>query len=88
MSGLCLGEVWAYSLPPSICLAPLGAVEKTIRVKGRTGRSRWGRRLSAYNHCQTHRRPRISLGSQVPGGRQAPSPLLQSCQEEDSRASS
>lgn len=37
MSALCLREVWVYSLAPSICLAPLGAVEKAIRVKGRAG---------------------------------------------------
>lgn len=87
MGSLCLREVWAYSLPPSICLAPLWAVEKTIRVKGRAGRSWWGRGLRPYNHSQAHGRPRISLGSQVPGGGQAPGSLLQSCQEEDSGAS-
>lgn len=76
MSALCLGEVWVYSLAPSVCLAPLGAVEKTIRVKGRAGRSRWGRRLRTYNHGQAHRRSRLSLRSQVPGGCQAPSALL------------
>lgn len=87
MGSLCLREVWAYPLPPSVCLAPLGAVEKTIRVKGRAGRRRWGRGLRADNHCQAHGRVRISLGSQVPGGRQAPGTLLQSGQEEDSGAS-
>lgn len=88
MGGLCLGEVWAYPLPSSICLAPLGAVEKTIRVKGRAGRCWWGRGLRAYNHSQAHGRPRIRLRSQVSGGCQAPSTLLQSRQEEDSGASS
>lgn len=87
MGSLCLGEVWAYPLPTSICLAPLGAVEKTIRVKGRAGRSRWGRGLRADNHCQAQGRMWISLGSQVPGGCQAPSTLLQSSQKEDSGAS-
>ena len=87
MGGLCLREVWAYPLPSSICLAPLWAVEKTIRVKGRAGRSWRGRGLRAYDYSQAHGRPRIGLGSQVPGGRQAPSSLLQSRQEEDSRAS-
>lgn len=87
MGSLCLREVWAYPLPPSICLAPLGAVEKTVRVKGRTGRSWWGRGLRAYNHSQAHGRVRISLGSQVSGGCQAPRTLLQSSQEEDSGAS-
>ena len=88
MGGLCLWEVWAYSLPTSRCLAPLGAVEKTIRVKGRAGRSWWNRGLRAYNHSQAHGRVRISLGSQVPGGCQAPSTLLQACQKEDCGASS
>lgn len=76
MSALCLREVWVYSLAPSICLAPLGAVEKTIRVKGRAGRSWWGRRFRTDNHSHTHRKSRFSLGSQVPGRCQAPSTLL------------
>lgn len=88
MGGLCLGEVRAHPLAPSVCLAPLGAVEKTIGVESRAGRSWWGRGLGSYNHSQAHGRPGVSLGGQVPGGRQAPSALLQSRQEEDCRASS
>lgn len=87
MGSLGLREVWAHPLAPSIGLAPLGAVEETIGVKSRAGRSWWGRGLRANNHSQAHRRPRVSLGSQVPGGCQATSTLLQSCQEEDGSAS-
>lgn len=88
MGGLGLGEVWAHPLAPSICLAPLWAVEKTIRIKGRARRGWWGRGLRAHNHSQAHGRPRIGLWSQMPGGCQAPGSLLQSCQEEDGGASS
>lgn len=87
MGCLCSGEVWTHPLAPAVGLAPLGAIEKTIRVKGRTGQIWWGRWLRAYNHGQAHGRLRVGLRSQVPGGCQTASPLLQASQEEDSSAS-